>query len=72
MAAKFIGKLVVEWLSHDGKDRDMKLVDDFAFIDRASLHWDVPSGAVINGASIPQIFWTLFGPKRRVRSLLLA
>jgi hypothetical protein len=62
MSARFIGRVLVEWLSEEGSDRKMKLVEDFAFEDEAGLRWDVPSGAVIDGASIPQIFWTSFGP----------
>ena len=62
MAVQFIGRVVVEWLSHEGGDRKMKLMEDFAFEDREGLLWEVPAGVEIDGASIPQIFWTSFGP----------
>ena len=62
MARHFVGKVVVEWLEHAGKDRDMRLLEAFGFVDESGLNWDVPAAVVVNGASIPQIFWTNFGP----------
>ncbi|WP_167591801.1 DUF1353 domain-containing protein [Jiella endophytica] len=59
---RFDGQVVVTWIEHRGADRNMQLREHFAFIDDAGTRWDVPSGAVIDGASIPQTFWTLFGP----------
>ena len=59
---RFEGDVVVEWLEHRGADRDMQLRENFAFVDDAGTRWNVPARAVINGASIPQTFWTLFGP----------
>jgi len=62
MAVGFIGNVLVEWLSNDGADRDMKLLQEFAFEDENGHVWEVPAAAVINGASIPQVFWNTFGP----------
>jgi hypothetical protein len=62
MVAGFHGEVVVQWLTHDGSDRKMQLTQPFAFEDPAGLRWDVPVGTVVDGASIPQVFWTTFGP----------
>jgi hypothetical protein len=61
MAARFIGSVSVAWLQHAGDDRDMKLNQDFSFEDASGLRWKTPKGAVVNGASIPRVFWTIFG-----------
>jgi len=59
----FEGNVQVEWMrSTIGKDRDMKLLNNFSFVDGNGKRWDVPKGAVINGASIPRGFWTFVGP----------
>ncbi len=58
----FSGRVVAEWLTvSDGPDRDMRLVESFAFVDPAGTRWSVPVGAVVNGASIPRVLWTLAG-----------
>lgn len=62
MADQFVGEVRVEWLGNAGPDRDMKLTGSFSYIDPAGKRWDVPAGTVVNGASIPQVFWTSFGP----------
>ncbi|WP_193177666.1 DUF1353 domain-containing protein [Oricola nitratireducens] len=62
MAGHFIGDVDVRWLSNPGPDRVMELTAPFAYVDPSGKHWNVPSGAKIDGASIPQIFWTAFGP----------
>jgi uncharacterized protein DUF1353 len=59
--ARFEGRVVVEWLTHAAPERDMRLLEPFAFIDATGKRWDVPAGAVINGASIPQGAWSLVG-----------
>ena len=40
----------------------MKLTEPFAFRDTAGTVWQVPAGAIVNGASIPRALWTLVGP----------
>jgi len=62
MAARFEGDVVVKWVTQSGSDRDMKLVEKFAFVDDLGKKWKVKKNAVINGASIPRLFWTSVGP----------
>lgn len=57
---RFVGDVVARW-SDNG--RDMTLVEPFAYVDPRDARWDAPAGAVVNGASIPQAFWSLIcGP----------
>lgn len=55
---RFVGAVVARW--HDD-GRSMTLVAPFAYVDPRDLRWDAPVGAVVNGASIPQAFWSLIG-----------
>ncbi len=55
---RYEGELTVTW-KPDG--RLMELQDTFAFIDKDELKWDVPAGAQIDGASIPQVLWSITG-----------
>lgn len=57
----FEGKVVTVWLDEEGADRKMKLREDFAFIDFDSVKWAVPKGWIIDGASIPRAFFSMFG-----------
>ena len=58
----FSGNPKTEWLEDpDGRDRDMKLIEDFWYDDPAGRRWQAPAGSIINGASIPQLFWTTAG-----------
>jgi hypothetical protein len=41
--------------------RDIKLIDPFGFVDSRGVHWDVPTGYVSNGASIPPTLWPVVG-----------
>jgi len=59
---KFVGDVVVEWIEQDGADRKMKLTEHFGYIDPKGKSWMVPQEAKIDGASIPRLFWTIFGP----------
>ncbi len=54
----FIGRVVAEW-GADG--RTMTLMEPFAYIDPTNHRWEAPSGSKIDGASIPQIAWSLIG-----------
>ena len=58
MHGVIVGKVVVEFLP-DG--RLVKLVKDFGFIDKKKVRWDVPAGAIVDGASIPRALWSLIG-----------
>ena len=47
-----------EWLP-DG--RTMRLLEDFAYIDKNGKAWAANKGDEVDGASIPQMFWTVVG-----------
>lgn len=55
----FKGEFIARFLS-DG--RNIQLETPFGYVDPNGLHWDVPVGAMSDGASVPQIFWTLYPP----------
>lgn len=55
---KFIGSLKLEALD-DG--RRMKLLDQYEFLDPDQVSWEVPAGAIVDGASIPRPLWSLIG-----------
>jgi hypothetical protein len=55
---EYRGKLISEWLA-DG--RRMKLLEPLEYIDPSGRRWLVPSGTVVDGASIPQVFWSVIG-----------
>jgi hypothetical protein len=57
-SGQYDGRAVVELLE-DG--RRVRLVNPFAYIDPGSKRWDVPDGAIVDGASIPRTLWTLIG-----------
>lgn len=54
----FKGRVVAEWLP-DG--RRMRLLEPFEYIDPNNRRWPAPAGIIVDGASIPQIFWSLIG-----------
>jgi len=54
----YIGRVRAEWLENG---RDMRLLEPFAYIDPRGAKWNAPSGAVVNGASIPQSAWSMIG-----------
>ncbi len=59
---KFSGNPKTEWLSHPtNPDRDMKLLEDFWYIDPEGNKWLAPAGSIVNGASIPRPLWTTVG-----------
>jgi len=39
----------------------MQLNEDFAYISPSGKRWDAPNGSIVDGASIPQVFWTVVG-----------
>lgn len=57
---QFVGHVVAEW-EDDPAGRHMKLVQPFAYIDPEGTRWDVPAGAIVDGASIPQPAWNFIG-----------
>jgi Protein of unknown function (DUF1353) len=52
------GNVKAEWLP-DG--RSMKLLETIHYIDANGVTWTAPKDAVVDGASIPQEFWTFIG-----------
>jgi len=34
---------------------------EFAFVDSKGVNWPVPKGYVANGASVPRVYWSIFG-----------
>lgn len=57
----FSGNPKTEWLTQTGDDRDMKLLEDFFYIDPKGKQWNAPAGSVVNGASIPVPLWSIIG-----------
>lgn len=55
---KFFGQVDAIWIG----ERAMRLHRNFSFHDDAGEVWVAPAGTVIDGASIPQMFWRTFGP----------
>ena len=58
MVAHYVGKPRLEFLP-DG--REIRLLEDFSFSDEQELLWTVLAPAVVDGASIPQLFWSIIG-----------
>lgn len=57
--AKFIGEVKVRWLGNE--PRKMQLLEAFQFRDKNEELWDAPINAIIDGASIPKMFWRVIG-----------
>ncbi|WP_201766404.1 DUF1353 domain-containing protein [Litchfieldella anticariensis] len=55
----FIGDVVTKWVINEGFDREMELVEPFKFQDDNGKIWPAQRHHRINGASIPQIFWSI-------------
>lgn len=55
---RFEGDVIAVW---DQDGRNMTLREDFAYIDAQGRRWLAPKDSTINGASIPQGFWTFIG-----------
>ncbi len=58
MPAEYFGELLFKPLD-DG--RLMEVVKDFGFRDHDAAEWPVPSGARVDGASIPRPLWSFIG-----------
>lgn len=59
LRGSFEGRVIAEWL--DGRGDRMRLEEPFSYTDPTGVKWDVPSGAVVNGASIPGALWSMVG-----------
>ncbi len=55
---RFQGNVATKWITDD---LEMQLVDDFHYVDPQDKRWTAPAGSVINGASIPSVFWSVIG-----------
>ena len=58
---EFSGDVVTKFIEDDGESRKMQLLENFTYIDPRGKKWAAPKDSVIDGASIPQAFWTLIG-----------
>jgi hypothetical protein len=54
----FVGTVKTEWIE---PDRKMRLLDDFAYVDPTGVEWTAPKGSIVDGASIPQVLWSVVG-----------
>ena len=54
----FQGTVKAEWLENG---RKMRLLAPFAYWSPQGEFWNAPEGAVVDGASIPQLLWTFAG-----------
>lgn len=60
--ARFEGSFVFEWLIEpSNKHRQMRVTAPVKYVDANGKSWDVPVGAIIDGASIPRPLWTFSG-----------
>ena len=59
--SRYVGKVVTEWLRHDGADRLMELREPFTFVDSCGNTWMAPAGFIFDGTTIPRALWTVFG-----------
>jgi hypothetical protein len=55
----FTGRVLTQWLALES--RKMLLQETFSFTDKQGVIWVAPAGAIIDGASIPRLFWYLIG-----------
>jgi len=55
---RYEGEVVAKWITDD---LEMELVEPFAYVDPSGKRWTAPKGSVINGASIPSMFWSVIG-----------
>jgi len=54
---RFLSRPKTEWL----EDRKMRLLEDFVYVDPKDNAWLAPKGSEVDGASIPQVFWSWIG-----------
>ena len=60
-SGSFSGNPKTEWLSENGEDRDMRLLEAFWYTDPNGRRWEAPKGVVTNGATIPRTLWSSVG-----------
>lgn len=54
----FRGRVIAEWLQGG---RQMRLIEPFEYIAADGTPWPVPAGTIVDGASIPKVFWSVIG-----------
>jgi hypothetical protein len=54
---RFNGQLRLELVG----GREARLVTNFGYVDPRGKEWSAPRGSIVNGASIPQMFWSFVG-----------
>ena len=59
---EFSGPIVVQWIEHDGPDRKMVVMEPVNFRESSGREWQVPVGAIVDGASIPRFLWSFGSP----------
>jgi hypothetical protein len=55
---RYEGDVIAKWLNDDV---EMELVKDFHYVAPDGKRWTARTGSVINGASIPSMFWSVIG-----------
>jgi hypothetical protein len=55
---RFLTAPKTEWTDNG---RDMRMVEDFVYVDPRDKPWLAPRDSIVNGASIPSLFWTWIG-----------
>jgi len=55
----FTNTVKAEWLPDS--PRDMRIIEPISYFDSMGGEWDVPEGAIINGASKPKLTWSIAG-----------
>ena len=58
---RFSGNPKTEWLSENGADRRMRLLEEFWFEAPDGRRWSAPAESVVDGASIPAPLWSVVG-----------
>jgi Protein of unknown function (DUF1353) len=59
---RFDGPVRAEWIINPTDDgRSMRLLEEFRYTDPKGMPWVAPLGSVVDGASIPRIFWSVIG-----------
>lgn len=58
---QFIGKSEGEWINMVDGARQMKLLNNFSYVDAKGKTWQVASGSLIDESSIPQLVWKRVG-----------
>lgn len=53
----FEGEALTRWLPK----REMQLLENFVFIDSKGVRWLAPINSIVDGSSIPRLFWTVIG-----------